>query len=110
MNAEKLWSLNEKESTGTELDVVGQDKQTGEYIVLIVLRKLPKATSVFVLTEKGWSRGRNLDQNHRHGYPGRCSPPSPQPLANSSAPSGHVRFRLRQTPARQGYHPFRGFT
>ena len=30
-NAEKLWSLNEMERTGGEPDVVGQDKQTGEY-------------------------------------------------------------------------------
>jgi hypothetical protein len=29
---EKLWSLNEMERTGGEPDVVGQDKQTGEYI------------------------------------------------------------------------------
>ncbi len=31
-NAEKLWSLHEMESTGGEPDVIGQDKQTGEYI------------------------------------------------------------------------------
>src|SRR5271168_2600149 len=31
-NAEKLWSLNEMERTGGEPDVVGHDKQTGEYI------------------------------------------------------------------------------
>ena len=31
-NAEKLWSLNEMESTGGEPDVVGQDKTTGEYL------------------------------------------------------------------------------
>jgi len=30
--AEKLWSLNEMESTGGEPDVVGQDKKTGEFI------------------------------------------------------------------------------
>lgn len=29
---EKLWSLNEMESTGGEPDVVGLDKKTGEYI------------------------------------------------------------------------------
>src|SRR6266567_4887264 len=28
---EKLWSLNEMETTGGEPDVVGQDKKTGEY-------------------------------------------------------------------------------
>jgi len=31
-NAEKLWSLNEMERTGGEVDVVGHDKKTGEYI------------------------------------------------------------------------------
>ena len=31
-NAEKLWSLNEMENTGGEPDVIGQDKETGEYI------------------------------------------------------------------------------
>jgi hypothetical protein len=30
--AEKLWSLNEMETTGGEPDVVGYDKKTGEYI------------------------------------------------------------------------------
>lgn len=32
-NAEKLWSLNEMESTGGEPDVVGYDKKTDEYIL-----------------------------------------------------------------------------
>jgi len=31
-NTEKLWSLNEMEETGGEPDVVGHDKNTGEYI------------------------------------------------------------------------------
>ncbi|WP_427107554.1 DUF4256 domain-containing protein [Lysinibacillus xylanilyticus] len=31
-NIEKLWSLNEMERTGGEPDVVGHDKNTGEYI------------------------------------------------------------------------------
>jgi hypothetical protein len=31
-NTEKLWSLNEMESTGGEPDVVGHDKNSGEYI------------------------------------------------------------------------------
>jgi hypothetical protein len=31
-NAEKLWSLNEMERTGGEPDVVGHDKETGEYV------------------------------------------------------------------------------
>src|SRR5213082_2245697 len=31
-NPDKLWTLNEMERTGGEPDVVGFDKQTGEYI------------------------------------------------------------------------------
>jgi hypothetical protein len=31
-NAEKLWALHEMERTGGEPDVVGHDKETGEYI------------------------------------------------------------------------------
>src|SRR5580692_2345514 len=31
-NTENLWSLNEMERTGGEPDVVGQDKEAGEYI------------------------------------------------------------------------------
>ncbi|HEX6890584.1 MAG TPA: DUF4256 domain-containing protein [Chryseolinea sp.] len=31
-NTEKLWSLNEMETTGGEPDVVGYDKKTGDYI------------------------------------------------------------------------------
>ncbi len=31
-NAEKLWSLGEMERTGGDPDVVGQDKNTGEYV------------------------------------------------------------------------------
>ena len=46
-NAEKLWSLNEMESTGGEPDVVGQDKKTGEYIFFDCSAETPKGrTSV----------------------------------------------------------------
>jgi hypothetical protein len=31
-NPEKIWSLNEMERTGGEPDVVGYDKETGEYV------------------------------------------------------------------------------
>jgi hypothetical protein len=41
-NAEKLWSLNEMESTGGEPDVVGQDKKTGEYIFYDCSAESPK--------------------------------------------------------------------
>jgi Protein of unknown function (DUF4256) len=49
-NAEKLWSLNEMERTGDEPDVVGHDNKTGEYIFLIVQRKVRKAAQVFATT------------------------------------------------------------
>jgi hypothetical protein len=41
-NAEKLWSLNEMERTGGEPDLVGHDKQTGEYIFLDCSAETPK--------------------------------------------------------------------
>jgi len=41
-NAEKLWSLNEMERTGGEPDVVGYDKQTGEYIFFDCSAESPK--------------------------------------------------------------------
>jgi len=41
-NAEKLWSINEMESTGGEPDVVGQDKKTGEYIFYDCSPESPK--------------------------------------------------------------------
>ena len=39
---EKLWSLNEMESTGGEPDVVGQDKSAGEYIFYDCSAESPK--------------------------------------------------------------------
>jgi hypothetical protein len=41
-NTEKLWSLNEMESTGGEPDVVGYDKKTGEYIFFDCSAESPK--------------------------------------------------------------------
>ena len=41
-NIEKLWSLNEMESTGGEPDVVGHDKKTGEYIFYDCSAESPK--------------------------------------------------------------------
>ena len=41
-DTEKLWSLNEMESTGGEPDVVGQDKKTGEYIFYDCSLESPK--------------------------------------------------------------------
>ena len=43
---EKLWSLNEMERTGGEPDVVGQDKQTGEYIFYDCSAESPKRRSL----------------------------------------------------------------
>ncbi len=41
-NSEKLWSLNEMEGTGGEPDVVGYDKNTGEYIFYDCSAESPK--------------------------------------------------------------------
>src|ERR1041384_2084821 len=41
-DAKKLWSLNEMEKTGGEPDVVGYDKQTGEYIFYDCSAESPK--------------------------------------------------------------------
>ena len=47
LEAGKLWSLNEMERTGGEPDVVGHDKQTGEYIFFDCSAESPKGrTSV----------------------------------------------------------------
>ncbi|MFW9964754.1 MAG: DUF4256 domain-containing protein [Candidatus Sifarchaeia archaeon] len=41
-NIENLWSLNEMERTGGEPDVVGHDKETGEYIFYDCSAETPK--------------------------------------------------------------------
>jgi hypothetical protein len=41
-NAEKLWSLAEMERTGGEPDIVGQDKNTGEYVFYDCSPECPK--------------------------------------------------------------------
>ena len=41
-NTEKLWSLNEMESTGGEPDVVGYDKKTGEFVFYDCAAESPK--------------------------------------------------------------------
>jgi hypothetical protein len=41
-NPEKLWSLNEMERTGGEPDVVGYDKETGEYVFCDCSAESPK--------------------------------------------------------------------
>ena len=58
-NTEKLWSLNEMESTGGEPDVVGHDKKTGKCIFMIVQRKVLKAVEVSVtITNRSLDRMR----------------------------------------------------
>ncbi len=42
VNPEKLWSLNEMEATGGEPDVVGFDKETGDYIFYDCAAESPK--------------------------------------------------------------------
>jgi hypothetical protein len=41
-DTEKLWSLNEMETTGGEPDVIGHDKKTGEYIFCDCAAESPK--------------------------------------------------------------------
>ena len=41
-HTEKLWSLNEMETTGGEPDVVGHDQKTGEYIFYDCSAESPK--------------------------------------------------------------------
>jgi hypothetical protein len=46
-NSEKMWSLNEMEATGGEPDIVGQDKETGEYIFYDCSSETPKGRRSF---------------------------------------------------------------
>lgn len=46
-SGEKLWSLNEMERTGGEPDVVGQDKETGEFIFYDCSAESPKGRRSF---------------------------------------------------------------
>lgn len=42
-NSEKLWSLNQMETTGGEPDVIGQDKTTDDYLFVDCAVETPKA-------------------------------------------------------------------
>jgi len=53
-NTEKLWSLNEMESTGGEPDVVGQDKKSGEYIFFDCSAETPKGRVSVCYDREGW--------------------------------------------------------
>ena len=64
-NAEKLWSLNEMESTGGEPDVVGHDKKTGEYVFYDCSAESPKGrTSVCYDREGLESRKEHKPKNN----------------------------------------------
>ena len=51
-NPEKLWSLHEMEDTGGEPDVVGQDKESGEYIFFDCAPQTPDGRVSFCYDEK----------------------------------------------------------
>jgi hypothetical protein len=53
-NTEKLWSLNEMESTGGEPDVVGHDKKTNEYIFFDCSAETPKGRTSVCYDREGW--------------------------------------------------------
>jgi len=53
-NPEKLWSLNEMESTGGEPDVVGQDKKSGECIFFDCSAETPKGRVSVCYDREGW--------------------------------------------------------
>ena len=53
-NAEKLWSLNEMESTGGEPDVIGHDKKSGEYIFFDCSAETPKGRVSVCYDREGW--------------------------------------------------------
>ena len=52
-SGEKLWSLDEMESTGGEPDVVGYDKKTGEYIFYDCSAESPKGPQKYLLRRGG---------------------------------------------------------
>lgn len=52
-HADKLWALNEMENTGGQPDVVGFDKQTGEYIFFDCSPESPKGRTSTCYDRKG---------------------------------------------------------
>src|SRR5690349_6619329 len=52
-NGDKLWSLNEMERTGGEPDVVGHDKQTGEYVFYDCSAESPKGRASLCYDREG---------------------------------------------------------
>ena len=64
-SAEKLWSLNEMEGTGGEPDVVGQDKNTGEYIFNDCSAETPKGRRSACYDREAWeSRKEHRPKNN----------------------------------------------
>ena len=64
-STEKMWSLNEMETSGGESDVVGHDKKTGEYILADCSAESPKGRrSVCYDREALESRKEHKPQNN----------------------------------------------
>jgi len=64
-NSEKLWSLNEMERTGGEPDVIGYDKQKGEYIFYDCSPESPKGRRSLCYDREAWeSRKENKPENN----------------------------------------------
>lgn len=63
---EKLWPLNEMERTGGEPDVVGYDKNTGEYIFMIVQQKVLRAAEVSAMTKKPSIQEKKINPKQRY--------------------------------------------
>ena len=53
-DTQKLWSLNQMETTGGEPDVIGQDKKTGEYIFYDCSAESPKARRSLCYDRDAW--------------------------------------------------------
>ncbi|MBL7966591.1 MAG: DUF4256 domain-containing protein [Prolixibacteraceae bacterium] len=51
---EKLWSVNEMERTGGEPDVIGQDKNTGEFIFADCSAESPKGRRSYCYDRAAW--------------------------------------------------------
>lgn len=64
-SADKLWSLNEMETTGGEPDVVGYDKKTGEYIFYDCSAESPTGRRSVCYDREGWeSRKEHRPENN----------------------------------------------
>ncbi len=67
-NAQKLWSLNEMETTGGEPDVVAHDKKTGEYVFYDCSAESPNGRRSFCYDREALeSRKENKPKNNAAG-------------------------------------------